>query len=140
MRTNILTPITERMRETLPDGYAIYGNGCDEFKVLVEKARSPKLIRWLGQPTWSEPCFLVGNADDLIYAVPINSKLHSLLCEDEPHTREVDHLYTIEILERELNRLMRKSDQYTKQAMKIEDAIETLSIETIKNNKQKGNQ
>ena len=82
MKTNIVTPITQDMRETLPKGYAIYGNGCDKLAKLVEKAGSPNIIVCIHR-RWSSPHKLVGNNPNFIYAVPIGSVLCSLLCEDE---------------------------------------------------------
>ena len=90
MKTNIRKPITPEMLETLPKGYAIYGNGSDDFAALIARAGSPAIIFWLGGMlrSWCRPRNFVGNKTDSIYAVPIGSVLYSLLCEDETQNEE----------------------------------------------------
>ena len=89
MKTNIITPITPEMRQSLPEGYAIYGNGSEEFADLVKKAGRPKLMRWdETSASWSSPLGYAGDRSYFIYAVPIpiGSEIYSLLCEDEPQS------------------------------------------------------
>ena len=90
MKTNIRTPISAVMLETLPKGYSIYGNGCNDFAKLVARAGSPEIIRWLGGmlKSWCIPTELVGDNGDCIYAVPVGSVLYSLLWEDETQNEE----------------------------------------------------
>ena len=139
MKTNIITPITLEMRQSLPEGYAIYGNGNDDFAKLVKKAGRPEIILWLG--SWCIPAELVGANGRCIYAVPIGSVLYSLLCEvgtqaesdTEPPTREDDYMDAITLLEHEYNTLIRQSDECQAEsvecrtrAMKIKAGIDAL--------------
>ena len=91
MRTNIITPITPEMRQSLPEGYAIYGNGNDEFAALVKGSGCLSLLAYRESGLWASPLFNKfwdGTSRNMVYAIPAGSTLYSLLSEDDTQNEE----------------------------------------------------
>lgn len=139
MKANIRTEITDEMKEALPDGYVIYGNGSEQFAALVKKAGNPDISIWLGGMlnSWCRPRKLVGDNGDYIYAVPIRSKLHLLLSEkekDKPATTLSNSAFenTVESLRIAHEEEMKKISECRVKVKRIEAAIDALEkIESL---------